>query len=79
VALIEDTPYRMRVSYFMPPHGHPACQLHPGASQDLAVTLPGWRAHIQQHTHTETYIEPNGDHTFNYIYQTNITQSLRIK
>jgi hypothetical protein len=68
----------MRVSYLMPPHRHPDCQLHPGASQDLVATLPGWRSHIYQHTNIETYIKPNGDYTFNYIYQSNITQSLCI-
>jgi hypothetical protein len=69
----------MRVSYLMPPiHGYFGCRLHPGASQDFAATLLGWRSHIQQHTHTETYIKPNEDHTFNYIFQSNITQSLRI-
>jgi hypothetical protein len=37
-----------------------------------------WQLHCQdkQHTHTEIYIKPNGDHTFNYIYQSNITQSV---
>jgi hypothetical protein len=37
-----------------------------------------WQPHCQdkQHTHTETYIKPNVDHTFNYIYQSNITQSV---
>jgi hypothetical protein len=35
-----------------------------------------WLLHCQgnQHTHIETYIKPNRDHTFNYIYQSNITQ-----
>jgi hypothetical protein len=28
---------------------------------------------LSQHTHIATYINPNGDHTFNYIYQSNIT------
>jgi hypothetical protein len=37
-----------------------------------------WQPHCQdkQHTHIETYIKSNGDHTFNYIYQSNITQSV---
>jgi hypothetical protein len=26
---------------FDAPHGHPGCQLHPGASQDLVAALPG--------------------------------------
>jgi hypothetical protein len=36
-----------------------------------------WQPHCQdkQHIHIETYIRSNGDHTFNYIYQSNITQS----
>jgi hypothetical protein len=79
VTLIGDARYWTRVSYLMPHLGHPSCQLHPGASQDLAAALPGWRSHIQQHTHIETYIKPNGDHTFNYIFQSNITQRLWIK
>jgi hypothetical protein len=35
-----------------------------------------WQLHYQdkQHTHTETYMKSNRDHTFNYIYQSNITQ-----
>jgi hypothetical protein len=48
---------------FHAPYGHPSCWLHHGARQDLAATLLGWRSHIHQHTHIETYIEPNGDHT----------------
>jgi hypothetical protein len=62
-----------------PGHGYPGCRLHPGGRQDLAAALSGWRSHIQRHTHIETYIKLNGDHTFNYIYQLNITQSLCIK
>jgi hypothetical protein len=58
---------------FNAPHGHPDCRMHLRASQDLAATLSGWRSHIHQHTHTETYTKSNGDHTFNYIYQSNIT------
>jgi hypothetical protein len=61
---------------FDAPPGHPGCRLHPRGSQDLVATLSGWRSHIQQHTHTEIYIKSNEDHTFNYIYQSNITQSL---
>jgi hypothetical protein len=37
-----------------------------------------WQPHCQdkQHTHTETYVKPNGDHTFNYIDQSNVKQSV---
>jgi hypothetical protein len=33
-----------------------------------------WQSHCQdqQHTHTETYVYPNGDYTLNYIDQSNI-------
>jgi hypothetical protein len=44
---------------FDAPHENPGCRLHPGSSQDLTVALWGWRSHIQQHTHIETYIKPN--------------------
>jgi hypothetical protein len=41
-----------RLLFDAPSHGHSGCRLHPGASQDLAAALLGWRSHIQQHTHT---------------------------
>jgi hypothetical protein len=37
-----------------------------------------WQLHYQdkEHTHTKTYIKQSRDHIFNYIYQSNITQSV---
>jgi hypothetical protein len=57
-----------------PPNGHPGSQLHPEASQDLVAALYLYK----QHT-TYRNIWPNvanGDHTFNYIYQSYIIQSV---
>jgi hypothetical protein len=55
----------MRISYLMPPHGHPGCQLHPGASQDLADALYMHK----QHTHTETCIQMEITHSIIFTNQ----------
>jgi hypothetical protein len=51
VALIENTPCLMYVSYLMPHHEHPSCRVHPRASQDLAAALYLHKQHTETHVH----------------------------
>jgi hypothetical protein len=80
----------MHISYLMPLHHvYPDCWLHPGAIHNLVAALYLHKQHtythnITQSNHYTLLLKPNyqspyvtdGDHTFNYIYQLNITQSV---